>query len=80
MTAKEKAILLGQAGKLYTLGRKVEKCREKLRQLVGKKVLYDSQQMIDALNEYEAVDSEWKRLEQEHLQYRTRLGIKDKIV
>jgi hypothetical protein len=70
MTTKEKATLLKQAGKLYTLGRKVEKCRDKLRQLVEKKVPYDSQQMIAALGEFEAADNEWKRVEQEHLRYR----------
>jgi hypothetical protein len=70
MTTKEKATLLRQAGKLYTLGRKVEKCRDKLRQLVEKKVPYDSPQMIAALGEFEAADNEWKRLEQEHLRYR----------
>jgi hypothetical protein len=30
MTAKEKAKLVSQAGKFYTLGLTVEKCREKL--------------------------------------------------
>jgi len=70
MTTKEKATLLRQAGKLYTLGLKVEKCRDKLRRLVEKKVPYDSPQMITALGEFEAADNEWKRLEQEHLRYR----------
>ncbi|MPM34811.1 hypothetical protein SDC9_81398 [bioreactor metagenome] len=80
MTTKEKATLLGQAGKLYTLGRKVEKCRDKLRRLVEKKVPYDSPLMKAALDEFDAADSEWKRLEQEHLQYRAKFGIiKDKL-
>ncbi len=76
MTAKEKTTLFKQAGKLYTLGLKVEKCRDKMRRLVEKKVPYDSPQMIVALAEFEAADNEWKRLEQEHQQYRARLNRK----
>ena len=34
MTTKEKTTLFKQAGKLYTLGLKVEKCRDKMRRLV----------------------------------------------
>lgn len=75
MTAKEKATLLKQACKLYTLGLKVEKRREKLRRLVDKNVPYDSPQMRTALVEFQTTDNEWKRLEKEHLQYRARFGI-----
>ncbi|MBP3038442.1 hypothetical protein J9303_02845 [Bacillaceae bacterium Marseille-Q3522] len=70
MTAKEKAKLIKQAGKLYTLGLIVEKRREKLRQLVAKQVPYESPQMKEALSEFQAADEEWQRLEQEHLTYR----------
>lgn len=80
MTAKEKATLVKQAGKLYTLGIEVEKRREKLRRLASQDIPYDSPQMKKALDEFNTADSEWKRLEQEHLQYRTRLGVKDKIM
>lgn len=73
MTAKEKSKLMKQAGKLYTLGLTVEKSRERLRRLVEKKVPYDSPQMKEAFQEFEAADQEWKRLEQEHLEYRDRL-------
>lgn len=73
MTAKEKSKLMKQAGKLYTLGLTVEKSRERLRRLVEKKVPYDSPQMKEAFEEFEAADQEWKRLEQEHLEYRDRL-------
>lgn len=75
MTTKEKAKLIKQAGKLYTLGLTVERRREKLRRLVEKKVPYDSPQMKQALSEFETADEEWKRLEQEHLEYRAQLGI-----
>lgn len=73
MTAKEKSKLMKQAGKLYTLGLTVEKSRARLRRLVEKKVPYDSPQMKEAFQEFEAADQEWKRLEQEHLEYRDRL-------
>lgn len=75
MTAKEKAKLVKQAGKLYTLGLTVEKRREKLRRLVEKEVPYDSPQMKEALSEFQQVDKEWKLLEQDHLQYRAQLSI-----
>lgn len=70
MTTKEKTTLIKQAGKLYTLGKKVERCRDKLRRLVEKKVPYDSPLMKAALDEFEASNKEWKRQEQEHLRYR----------
>lgn len=73
MTTKEKAKLVKQAGKLYTLGLTVEKRRDKLRRLVTKKVPYDSPQMKEALLGFQAADEEWKRLEQEHLAYRQQL-------
>ncbi len=79
MTTKEKATLIKQAGKLYTLGKKVEGCRDKLRRLVEKKEPYDSPQMIAALAEFEAADVEWKRLEQEHLRYRAQFGNREDI-
>lgn len=77
MTAKEKAKLVKQAGKLYTLGLTVEKRREKLRRLVEKRIPYDSPQMKEALSEFQVVDEEWKRLVQEHLEYRAHMGIRE---
>jgi len=76
MTAKEKAKLIKQAGRLYLLGHTVEKHRSELRRLVEQKAPYDSPQMAEALAKFEEADSEWKRLEQEHLDFRSRLGIK----
>ncbi|NNJ32859.1 hypothetical protein [Lacrimispora defluvii] len=77
MTAKEKAKLVKQAGRLYTLGLTVEKRKEKLRRLVEKKVPYDSPQMKEALSEFEQANEEWKRLEREHLAYRAQFGIEN---
>ena len=76
MTSKEKAKLIKQAGRLYLLGHTVEKHRSELRRLVERKVPYDSPQMAEALAKFEEADSEWKRLEQEHLNFRSRLGMK----
>lgn len=72
MNAKEKAKLVRQASKLYALGLTVEKHREKLRRLVEKRVPYNSPQMKAALEEFQSTVQEWKRLEQEHLKYRSR--------
>lgn len=77
MTVKEKTTLMKQAGKLYTLGLSVEKHREKLRRLVAKNTPYDSPQMKTALEEFQKVDEEWKRLEKEHLQYRSQIVIEN---
>ncbi|WP_018306619.1 hypothetical protein [Desulfitobacterium hafniense] len=71
MTTKEKAKLIKQAGKLYTLGLTVEKRREKLRRLAERNIPYDSPQMKAALEEFQVADQEWKQLEQEHLKYRS---------
>lgn len=76
MTSKEKAKLIKQAGRLYLLGHTVEKHRSELRRLVEQKVPYDSPQMAEAFAKFEEADSEWKRLEQEHLDFRNWLGIK----
>jgi hypothetical protein len=73
MTTEEKAILVDQAGQLFRLGLKVERCREKLRKLVEKKVPYNSPHMWTALLEFQAADSEWKELEQKHLQLRKKI-------
>lgn len=58
MTTEEKAILVDQAGRLFRLGLKVERCRENRRKLVEKKVPYNSPQMWIALLEFQAADSE----------------------
>ena len=75
MNAKEKTKLVRQANKLYTLGLAVEKRRNALRRLVEKGTPYDSPQVKTALEDFQRVDREWKRLELEHLDYRNQLGI-----
>jgi hypothetical protein len=81
MTSTEKRKLIKQASKLYTLGITVERRREKVRRLVEKKIPYDSPEMEKALSEFHTADMEWKRLEQEHLNYRAQFGIpKDALI
>ncbi len=80
MNAKERATLLRQAGRLYTLGLTVEKRRQKLHRLVEKKVPYDSPEMNTALTEFQSVDNEWKRLEQEYLQYKAKFVVGSNIL
>ena len=43
--------------------------------MVEKKIPYDSPEMEKALSEFHTADMEWKRLEQEHLNYRAQFGI-----
>lgn len=70
MTGQEKRTLITQAAKLTALGYRVDAAREKLRRLVENKVPFNSDKMKKALMEFERLDAEWKRLEQEHLTLR----------
>lgn len=74
MTKDEKRLLISQAAKLTTLGAKVEHKRNRLKKLVERGVSYTAPEMLDALSRFEQADSEWKRLELEHLALRERLG------
>ena len=67
MTTTDKKRLFQQAHRLFTLGVVVERERSKLRELVERGVSYDDPEMRQALERFKAVDSEWKRLEAEHL-------------
>lgn len=66
----KKDLLLRSAARLYSLGIEVEAAREQLRKLVEHGVSYDSPEMRKALADYQALDQQWKALEQEHLQLR----------
>ncbi|NLV86529.1 MAG: hypothetical protein GX025_04855 [Clostridiales bacterium] len=75
MNKMQKVELLQQASILYSLGLTIEHYRSDLRQLVETGVPYDSPQMKEALEKFQIAESEWNRLEQEHLEYRKKLGI-----
>lgn len=66
----KKDLLLRSAARLYSLGIEVEAAREQLRKLVQQGVPYDSPEMRKALEDYQALDRQWKALEQEYLKLR----------
>lgn len=73
MTIDEKRVLINQAIRLTALGYKVEAARAQVKRLVDKGVSYTSPELINAVEKFQSVNHEWKRLEQEHLQYRQQL-------
>ena len=65
-----KELLLMSAARLYSLGLDVEAAREKLRQLVEQGVSFSSEEMLEAYEEFTAVDGQWRELEKQHLELR----------
>lgn len=65
-----KELLLMSAAKLYSLGLDVEAAREKLRQLVERGVSFSSEEMLQAYEEFTALDGQWRELEKQHLELR----------
>ena len=72
MTKEKDLIALG--AKLTRLGMTVESRRNKLRQLVEKGVPYESPQMLQALQEFQQADAEWKQTEAAYLDLRKELA------
>lgn len=72
MTKKKDLIALG--AKLTRLGMTVEGRRNKLRQLVERGVPYESPQMLQALQEFQQADAEWKQTEASYLELRKEIG------
>ena len=66
----EKDLLLRLGASLYRLGIKVETARKDLRDLVNSGVPYESEQMQTALQEFCALDSQWRSLEAQYLELR----------
>jgi len=73
VTKEDKQLLVNQAARLYQLGLKVEQARSNLKKLVERGVPYNDSKMLHAYNRFVGVDSDWKRLEAEHLQLRAKL-------
>lgn len=63
----KKRQMIEAAAKLYSLGKKIEEKRERLRKLVNDGYAFDSLQMLSALTEFQKADVERKRLEREYL-------------
>jgi hypothetical protein len=70
---REKARLLRQAFRLYTLGMTADRRREKRRRYVDEKLPYDAPRIGKAVAEYESANKEWRRLKREHLAFLRRL-------
>lgn len=70
MTGKERKTLIDQGIRLYTLGLKLEKERNKLRKLVEKGVAVNSSTVFETVDEFFEYERQWKELETEHLELR----------
>lgn len=64
----KKALLLRLGVSLYQLGIKVETARQRLQDLVGNGVPYESKEMLTALQELQTFDSQWRSLEAQYLE------------
>lgn len=63
-------LLVQAAARLYTLGVDLEGAKAELRRLVQAGVSYSSPEMRRACEECEALDAQWKALEEEYLALR----------
>lgn len=63
-------LLIRSAARLYSLGVDVEGAREKLRELVNKKVSYESPEMRETLRNFQELNVQFKSLEQDYLALR----------
>lgn len=56
------------AARLYSLGVDVECARVNLKELVDKRVLYTSSEMLEALENFQYLDAQFKSLEKDHIE------------
>lgn len=73
---KKEKELIALGAKLTSLGLTVENKRNKLRKLVGQGVPYESPQMLQALQEFQQADAEWKQTEAAYLDLRNEIETK----
>ena len=66
----EKDLLIASAARLYSMGVDLEAARERLRQLVARRVPYESDEMRQAYLDFKELDRQWKALEKQHLELR----------
>lgn len=69
-----KDLLLMSAARLYSLGVDTESARTKLKELVGRKVPYESPEMLQALKNFQELDIQFKALEKDYLELRDDLN------
>lgn len=73
MTPNERKNMIFQAKQLYDFGITVEAIRESIRKLVQENVPYNSPAMRAAVASFLIAEAQWKQLEQEHLDYRSKV-------
>lgn len=66
----EKDLLIASAARLYSMGIDLEAARDRLRQLVGQGVPYNSDEMRQAVQDFKELDRQWKKLEKQHIALR----------
>ena len=69
-----KDLLIASAARLYSMGIDLEAARNRLRQLVEQGVPYSSDEMKQALRNFQELEQQWKELERQHLALRDELG------
>ena len=65
-----KDLLLRSSARLYSVGMDLEGARERLKRLVEQGVPYDSDEMMQAYQEFNEIDRQWKEMEKQHLALR----------
>ena len=67
---ERKDLLLRSSARLYSVGMDLEGARERLKRLVEQGVPYDSDEMMQAYQEFNEIDRQWKEMEKQHLALR----------
>lgn len=75
----KKELLIRAATRLYSIGMDLDYAKEKLRKLVNDGVSFDSSQMMNAYNEYKALEEQWNSLEAEYLDLRDDICYKKEL-
>lgn len=75
----KRELLIITASKLYSVGMELDYAKEKLKKLVDDGVSFDSAQMLDAYNEYKALEDQWNLVEAEYLDLRDELYYKKEL-
>ena len=65
-----KDLLIASAARLYSMGIDLEAARDRLRQLVEQGVPYSSEEMKQAVQDFNELEQQWKELEKQHLKLR----------
>ena len=68
-----KDLLLASAARLYSIGVDLGAARAKLRELVGRGVPYDSDEMKQAYQDFKELEQQWKALERQHLELKNEI-------